>query len=679
MDKNPFREYLKKGWTCIPLKENLTPAVKSWKIYGKRKPTKEEMEDWNKKYNRYAVLTGLPSGITVLDIDDVKIFKANFGEDLFKKLYTEAFQAVESKSGGLHLYFGYTPELKTSVHQNLGFDIRNDGALIRVPPTLGYRLLKSTDKIVPVPEEFIVKLRQLQTWDKLPQLIGLLEEIYIEGYRQNISLYLAGFLRKRGFSEERVEEILEEIWRFFEPSIDKNEKKQRLTAISNTFKKRSFDEIKGIAGLREVAEEIFGDFEKAVEWTSKLQNLFPIKLPEEDFSSEEVFIARGLANSPELLDLIVSVLDKVYLGRIKEKKLLYLICLFSKLNVSTLVVVSGDTSVGKSSLIETILKVIPEEEKLVFTTTSERFFLYLRKPLHRKIVYIYEITGAKNSLPFLRTFISEGKARLGTILKIKGELRIEEIEKDTRGLVVFTSSTKGVFDEETINRGFLLNLEAEDNYIREVLLFKSQKNCEEPKEDFKILQVLYKLLKPAEVIVPYQEILAKTFPADQPRRMRDFEKVISLIKAHALLYQYQREKTSDKKIVATINDYRGIYELADLIAPSFVKITKKAKQFLDWLSPSKPEKELENYPYASRASVYRWKKDFLSAGLIEREDKILKVVDNPSALSNLPHPDEIEKELRKFEKQKEEKSEKLIDPKPDNLKLEDDEPENETF
>ena len=72
-----------------------------------------------------------------------------------------------------------------------------------------------------------------------------------------------------------------------------------------------------------------------------------------------------------------------------------------------------------------------------------------------------------------------------------------------------------------------------------------------------------------DVTIPYAGILAGLVPADQVRMRRDFTQLLTLIQAHAVLYQRQRERTHDGRIIADERDYRAIYELA---APIFKAI-----------------------------------------------------------------------------------------------------------
>ena len=622
------------GVNTIPLNAELLPAVKYEELQD-RGISETDISRWEKegRYQGLAILCGEASGITCIDIDDLEVFSKSFKT---AELLINSCKFIEkTRNGGLHLYFKYYPivESRKSLKKLWGVDFLNSGLSNCSPSSCAkgsYKLIEAS-KIVEMPEKFAEELKLRLIHEKLPETLDLLSEIYVEGYRQNVNLYLAGFLKKVGLSKEKIEQIFEIIWQEFEPNLNKEEKRQRKSAVINTFKKSETQGIKGIAGLQEVADNILG-FEEAIKWTENLQKLFNYK-SSEVVNREDLKKARELLNDPRLLDKIIAYFDCEYLGRVKEKKLLYLICLFTKLGFSTLCIISGDTSTGKSSLVKTIINAFPEEQKLAFNATSEKFFLYLNQPLERKILTIFELCGAV-ALPFLKTFITEGVSSIGTVTKIKGELRPVEIKKSTEGLVIITTTTKQTFDEETINRGFLITLETTQDFIKEILNFQPQPI------NYKELQTLYKLLETKDVIIPYQAVLANSFPTDKPRRVRDFKKILNLIKAHALLHQYQREQRNNS-IIANLEDYEAVFNLADLIIPAFCEMTPKMKEFVEWLKPKKTISELNKYPNASLASVKRWKKALIESGVVEKIADEIVVVDNPSIFSGLPKPEDI--------------------------------------
>jgi hypothetical protein len=333
------------GINTIPLTANLTYPIEYQRFLTER--LSEQISKWEQEglYQNIAIVCGRVSGITCIDVDNLELFKKSFKTaDL---LINSCKFKEQTKSGGMHLYFKHNPfvEGRAVFKHSLGVDILNSGLSNCAPSSSSegsYQLIEATE-LVEIPKEFVNEFIQRQTHRNLPELLELLSEIYVEGNRQNIVLYLVGFLRKAGIEQGKTEEIVETILAELEPNSDKNELKQRLSTIKSTFRKNT-EAIKGISGLQGIAEELLG-LERAIKWIEQLQKLFNYK-SSEVVKREDIERARELLNDPRLLDKIIAYFDCEYLGRVKEKKLLYLICLFTKLGFSTLCIISGDTSTG---------------------------------------------------------------------------------------------------------------------------------------------------------------------------------------------------------------------------------------------------------------------------------------------------------------------------------------------
>lgn len=80
---------------------------------------------------------------------------------------------------------------------------------------------------------------------------------------------------------------------------------------------------------------------------------------------------------------------------------------------------------------------------------------------------------------------------------------------------------------------------------------------------------LTKYLKSGSVVIVWAEEMAKRFDARNPRSMRDFKKLISIMESITLLHQYQRviieTKNGERYIFATIDDLRITSRLAKIL------------------------------------------------------------------------------------------------------------------
>jgi len=308
------------GWVSIPMhisrlrdgKFNKKPLV-PWRVLTSRKPTPEELERiWEeavanktlvKKFGKLGeetrdlkkeqrataigVICGRTSQITVIDIDDIEKFTSQTGisKEELKNLISSTL-TTKTPSGGLHLYFAYDPDLSTTTVQNAGFDIRNDGSLVVIPPSrlpaeeggeVLYKVLNDVEKLPSIPKELKQKLLKVlpkrkptpkeedkkevfipQRWRRLPEveiqkLVELFVPVWQEGHRHYLSVYLAGTLFKSGIEEETAKDIVARI-----ASIAGDEEEgQRVYQVHYTYQRGlAGEEIKGITGLEEELDSL---------------------------------------------------------------------------------------------------------------------------------------------------------------------------------------------------------------------------------------------------------------------------------------------------------------------------------------------------------------------------------------------------------------------------------------
>lgn len=124
------------GWSIIPVGKNKKPLIESWKKYQKEKPTLEEIESWfSKPETNIALVTGLISGIAVVDIDVNKKTRSFDPEVLeFIKLLPITFMS-RTPSGGLHYFYRIDKLLKSKNRIKPFVDLKAEGGYVILPPS----------------------------------------------------------------------------------------------------------------------------------------------------------------------------------------------------------------------------------------------------------------------------------------------------------------------------------------------------------------------------------------------------------------------------------------------------------------------------------------------------------------------------------------------------------------
>ena len=93
---------------------------------------------------------------------------------------------------------------------------------------------------------------------------------------------------------------------------------------------------------------------------------------------------------------------------------------------------------------------------------------------------------------------------------------------------------------------------------------------------------VHTLLKPARVVIPFAERIAKHFPRRVVRARRDFPRFLSLIEASAVLYQYQRKRDDNGTIVASLDDYALARRLAiPLLESAILGASEKTRKLVN--------------------------------------------------------------------------------------------------
>jgi hypothetical protein len=127
------------AFVCVPVSIDKRPIV-SWKYIA------STPKNIFKDCHNIAMMTGKINGITVVDIDNLKFDNDDINglkkyEELLKKINNDVDLKVPTcttQSKGLHLYFKYDQDIKNTSHLNgYSIDIKNDNALIIIPPSVG--------------------------------------------------------------------------------------------------------------------------------------------------------------------------------------------------------------------------------------------------------------------------------------------------------------------------------------------------------------------------------------------------------------------------------------------------------------------------------------------------------------------------------------------------------------
>jgi len=309
--------------------------------------------------------------------------------------------------------------------------------------------------------------------------------------------------------------------------------------------------------------------------------LEPAAAPAPDMPPEERAEAIELLKAPDLLDRISEAFDACGLvGEHTNRLAAYLACTSRKLDKPLAVIIQSTSAAGKSTLLEAVLAMFPEEQRVKYSAMTGQSLYYLGETnLKHKILAIVEEEGAEKASYALKLLQSEGELTIASTGKNPTTGRMETQEYHVEGpVMIFLTTTAVEIDEELLNRCLVLTVDESREQTERIHALQRQARTLEGlrmrkkrKRLLNLLRNVQRLIEPVDVANDYANAL--TFTTELTRTRRDNEKYLGLIEAIALLHQHQRPRETDTEdpdrapfIRVTLEDIA----LANRIAPEIL-------------------------------------------------------------------------------------------------------------
>ena len=258
-------------------------------------------------------------------------------------------------------------------------------------------------------------------------------------------------------------------------------------------------------------------------------------------------------------------------GEERNVKIIYLALTSRVLERPISLAIKGPSSGGKSSILDAVLKLFPGSAYYLMSSMSEKALFYSEESFVHRFVIIYEAAGLSTDFIsyVIRSLLSEGHIRHITVEQTEKGMQPLELDKDgPTGFI--TTTTMISLHPENETRLLSLNITDDSNQTKMIMMKiaenamgNSQKS--DSTESFIAYQMWLERLGKVDVVVPFASVLAELTVPAAVRIRRDFKVVINLIKTVAILYQKQREVDENGRIVASVEDYRVVYDLVSEI------------------------------------------------------------------------------------------------------------------
>jgi len=251
---------------------------------------------------------------------------------------------------------------------------------------------------------------------------------------------------------------------------------------------------------------------------------------------------------PDLLDRIAADVAAIgVVGEAENALCVYLAALSRKLDKPLAVLIQSTSAAGKSALMDAVLDLVPEEERVVYSAMTGQSLFYIgESDLKHKALAIAEEEGARHASYALKLLQSQGALTIASTGKDPASGKLVTQDYTVEGPVALMLTTTAIdLDEELRNRCLVLTIDESREQTRAI---HARQRFEETLDglgaqaDRMAILALHRnaqrLLKPLKVVNPFAERL--TFLDEQTRTRRDHRKYLTLIRVLTLLRQHQR-------------------------------------------------------------------------------------------------------------------------------------------
>jgi len=227
------------------------------------------------------------------------------------------------------------------------------------------------------------------------------------------------------------------------------------------------------------------------------------------------------------------------------------------------VLVTGESGKGKSHSFDTMMQQVPEDLRLE-GRMSDKVLFYIKEMKPGTVIALDDVSLSDQIQEILK----------GVTTSFKKPFKYRTVNKDRDGeiciiperCVWWVAKVEGTVDDQVWNRMLTCWIDDSEEQdarvleqtLREAAAIPTDASC--TSRENLVCQEMWRSLHPVYVIVPFAEKIR--FSSNMNRRNPDM--LIDLVRAHAALMQYQRDRTEASQMIcvtATIEDFRRACQL----------------------------------------------------------------------------------------------------------------------
>ena len=276
-------------------------------------------------------------------------------------------------------------------------------------------------------------------------------------------------------------------------------------------------------------------------------------------------------------------------GEETNRLFLLLVALSYKMPGPLHALIQGSSGSGKTRLLKQVSDCMPPERVTRLTRVSDKvLYNYPERYFIHRLLCLEDIDGLSEEAEFaFRELQSNGELNSATSIKLENG-QITSGQKTVKGPIAsLACTTQGEIYEDNMSRVFLVAVDESTTQTRRIIAYQDSKAAgttdTRKEEDSKaFIRNLVRSLEPLEVINPYAGKLQLPADAHKIRRLHDL--FLNFVKLVTLLHQYQRERDSQGRLIATVSDVeQAVGLMFDSIVLKVDELDGSLRQFYEQL------------------------------------------------------------------------------------------------
>jgi DNA primase len=317
--------------------------------------------------------------------------------------------------------------------------------------------------------------------------------------------------------------------------------------------------------------------------------------------------ALEIAKDKNLIETIKSKLTHTGIIGEEENKTFLFVVGASHIQENPLnALIQGSSGSGKTNLLKGIFKIMPEENKKIYSRCSEKMLYNVPKYYFKnKLVCFEDVDGLGEEAEYAwRELVSNGQLISGVSYKDeKGNIGIKELTV-YGPITSIACTTKGAIYADNMSRLFLIAINESKEQTIKINDYQAREasgliNKQEQQKAIKQLQNYVRLLEPYQVHNPNATKLKLPEGIRDERRL--YRLYLYFIDMITVLHQYQRKKTEQGKLIATKQDCQIAKDLMfECIMLKMDELDGSLRQFFERLKDYIKIKNIDKYSFTQR-------------------------------------------------------------------------------